>query len=372
MKTIAILCGRYLPGYKDGGPVRSIINLVNSLGEEYNFKIITSDRDHGDEKAYPKISYDKPNRVGHADVWYLKPGDFRVETIKKHTSGVDLIYICGPYNDYAYKTMLMKRLGIIKEPVVIASMGAFSEGAFQIKNVKKKIYISALKALGCFSKIAWSVTSELEKKELQHIVGKKQKCFIAEDLPRSVPDLKIQLHDGPIRVVFLSRISEKKNLLYAIKILRKVNSRVVFDIYGNIEDVGYWKKCEAELQNLPRNIQWNYCGIADSERVIEVFSNYEVFLFPTLGENYGHVIFEALAGGCIPIISDQTPWKELEQKNCGRVFPLSDIDCFSKEIERLATVETDQFERMRRSANEYVKEKYSHSVECTGYRKIFG
>ena len=38
-KDILIIMGRYLPGYKDGGPVRSIKNLVAYLGEEYNFKI---------------------------------------------------------------------------------------------------------------------------------------------------------------------------------------------------------------------------------------------------------------------------------------------------------------------------------------------
>ena len=53
------------------------------------------------------------------------------------------------------------------------------------------------------------------------------------------------------------------------------------------------------------------------KKVIETFSKYDVFLFPTKGENYGHVIFEALAGGCIPIISDQTPWNDIEQAGCG-------------------------------------------------------
>lgn len=49
MKNILILMGRYLPGYKDGGPVRTIVNLVDILGNEYNFNIMTSDRDHGDK-----------------------------------------------------------------------------------------------------------------------------------------------------------------------------------------------------------------------------------------------------------------------------------------------------------------------------------
>lgn len=32
-RRILILNGRYLPGYKDGGPVRSIKNLTDRLGE---------------------------------------------------------------------------------------------------------------------------------------------------------------------------------------------------------------------------------------------------------------------------------------------------------------------------------------------------
>ena len=45
-RDILIIMGRYLPGYKDGGPVRSIKNLTDFLGKEYNFKILTCDRDH--------------------------------------------------------------------------------------------------------------------------------------------------------------------------------------------------------------------------------------------------------------------------------------------------------------------------------------
>ena len=65
-KDILIIMGRYLPGYKDGGPIRSIKNLTDFLGKEYNFKILTCDRDHGDTEAYPNIKVNGWNRVGMA------------------------------------------------------------------------------------------------------------------------------------------------------------------------------------------------------------------------------------------------------------------------------------------------------------------
>ena len=63
-KDILIITGRYLPGYKDGGPVRSIKNLTDFLGDEYNFKLLTCDRDHGDKESYPNIKVNDWNAVG--------------------------------------------------------------------------------------------------------------------------------------------------------------------------------------------------------------------------------------------------------------------------------------------------------------------
>ena len=229
-KTIAILCGRYLPGYKDGGPVRSLVNLVNCLGKQYHFSIITNDRDHGDVEAYPDIKYGSPNRIGDASVYYLKPGDFRLDVIRKMTRNADLIYVCGPYDDYAYKTLFLKKIKLIKQPVVVASMGSFSAGAFRIKNKKKKIFIKICKILGLYDKIVWSVTSQLEEDDVKRIIGRTADCIIAEDLPRIVPQNLGLKKNLTLRVVFISRISEMKNLLYTINILKQISVHIEFDI----------------------------------------------------------------------------------------------------------------------------------------------
>jgi len=51
-KIVLIFVGAYTPGYKAGGPIQSIQNLVECLNNDFEFKIITSDRDIGDSKAY--------------------------------------------------------------------------------------------------------------------------------------------------------------------------------------------------------------------------------------------------------------------------------------------------------------------------------
>ena len=88
-KDILIIMGRYLPGYKDGGPVRSVKNLVDYLGKEYNFKILTCDRDHEDERMYPNIKVNDWNEVGNANVYYVPPKGFKMSLIKELANKCD-------------------------------------------------------------------------------------------------------------------------------------------------------------------------------------------------------------------------------------------------------------------------------------------
>ena len=371
MRTIAILCGRYLPGYKDGGPLRTLVNICDCLGKEYRLKIITNDRDHGDKAPYPNIEYDKPNTVGDAEVWYLKPRGFTFSTIRKLTADADVVYCFGPYDDYAYKSMILKRLGKRKKPLVIASMGVFSESAIKIKSVKKKLFLSICSLFGLFKKVVWSVTSELEEQDVKRHVGKNAVCYIAEDLPRAVPCYVEKKPHSKLRGIFLSRICKMKNLFYALEILQGVKAEIEFDIYGVIEDKSCWELCKKQVEQLPSNVKCVYKGEAKPETVIELFGEYDFFLFPTLGENYGHVIFEALAGGCLPIISDQTPWLNLEEQGIGKILPLQDKQAFVSSIEELCILSQEELLIRQRKAYAYAMEKHEQSIKNTGYRKVF-
>ena len=93
-----------------------------------------------------------------------------------------------------------------------------------------------------------------------------------------------------------------------------------------------------------------------------------MFFFPTLGENYGHVIFEALSVGCIPVISDQTPWHEISLKHAG--YELSLDNDFSKILDELA--KNDCRSQMAKNAVEVARERVAKNQRETGYKKIFG
>lgn len=372
-RNILIIMGRYLPGYKGGGPARSIANLVECLGDEYNFKVVALDRDYGDTKPYENIKINTWNKVGKANVYYVPPKGFTFKLLMQLCKTVDLVYICGCFNDYAIKSLIMKRLNIIKTPIVVAAMGLFSPMAFKIKYRKKKLFIDTFNMLGLFKKIHWSATSKMEIKEINELVRTCDNFFIAQDLPRKVEGQNILKNKqaGELKVVFLSRISRKKNLRYAIQILQHATNSIFFTIYGPKEDMAYWKECETELNKLPPNVRWEYKGNVESNQVVEVLKKEQVFLFPTLGENYGHVIQEALSAGCVCVLSDQTPWQDLSEHQVGWVLSLEEKERFAEVLQNYTDMETSQFQLLSKKAVRYAILNSNDDELATGYRMIF-
>lgn len=374
MKKILIFAGRYLPGYKDGGPVRTLINLTDLLGDEYDMRLAVLDRDHGDREAYANILYNQWNQVGKARVWYYSPGQMQFMFIRKIAHEVDLVYLCGFYNDYGYKTLILNRLNLLwKKPVVVAPMGSFTEGALSQKTLKKRIFISLCKITGLFSNISWSVSSEMEAADLKRVIDKKAKYTIAEDPPRSeILGHRGKMSEaGSIRIAFIARICQHKNLLYLIEQLNHIKATVELSIGGSLQDEEYWSKCQHRLKQLPENISWNYCGEIPSEEIPIFLSDQDALALPTLGENYCHVVFEAMSVGCIPIISDQTPWSWIQEAGCGFVLPLDKTRKFAEKIDEIAAMDAGQKGLISTKAISAAETKVKQALEHSGYRDIF-
>ncbi|HBI22280.1 MAG TPA: group 1 family glycosyltransferase, partial [Legionella sp.] len=134
--------------------------------------------------------------------------------------------------------------------------------------------------------------------------------------------------------------SPTKNLYFALQVLERIESTLVFDVYGPIEDKEYWQVCLDLIEQLPSNIVVNYMGTVTPAQVADVFSAYDLFFFPTLGENYGHVIAESMSVGTPVLLSDQTPWQNLEDDRLGWDLPL-DLALFGRKVEEVASMDAE-------------------------------
>ena len=360
--TVLIFTSYYLPGFKNGGPVRVLRNMCQWLGREYHFRVVTRDRDRGDTKPYEGCAPKLWHQLDGAQVHYLPLPywtPWRLRRVVMETSP-DLLYFHS-FLDPALTIMplVLRRLGLLPYsiPVLVAPHGEFSPGALSLKRTKKLVYLKAAKWLGLYRNVMWHATSPDEERLIRAWWGVHAKVAQAGNLPAKVDELepgcRVPKQAGALHLVFLSRISPKKNLSAALELLAEVKVRVMFDLYGPTEDKEYWDKCQRLIATLPRNVTVSYKGCVRPEAVVTTLSRYDVFLFPTLGENFGYVILEALMAGCPVILSDQTPWRNLSEKQIGFDIPLEHPDVFIRAIEQFAAMREPEFQIWSRGAREY-------------------
>jgi glycosyltransferase involved in cell wall biosynthesis len=60
-----------------------------------------------------------------------------------------------------------------------------------------------------------------------------------------------------------------------------------------------------------------YVGEVDGKRKSEIYQDADLFVLPTLSENFGVVVTEALAHGVPVITTHGAPWADLEAERCG-------------------------------------------------------
>ena len=77
---------------------------------------------------------------------------------------------------------------------------------------------------------------------------------------------------------------------------------------------------------------------------------------PTLGENFGHVVPEALAAGCPVLLSDRTPWHDLEQHGAGWTLPLQSPEAFRRVVQQCTDMPAPEFDRLRTAAIRYAQQ----------------
>ncbi len=335
MFKVLIISPFYSPGFKAGGPIKSITNIVNTLDNKFDFDLITLDRDKGDESPYQSVSSNHWNKLNGSNVFYISPKCISFRNLYKliKESESDIIYLNSLWSvNFSFKIVVLQYLGCLNDKkIFLAPRGELSRGALSIKKYKKKFMLYVFKTFHFYQKIYFHATCEQERDEFIRELGiKHERVFLAKNIP-STPDfkkikIKYKASRGVLRLVFISRISPKKNLHFAIKCLSRVDFSVELDVFGPIEDALYWRQCEALIKQLPSNVKVEYKGVLHSSKVSDTFLNYHAFLFPTLGENYGHVIVEALLVGTKVIISNQTPWRDLRSYNLGYDLPLEESE----------------------------------------------
>lgn len=348
----------FFPGKKYGGPPVSIDNFC-SLMREFQVNIVTHNHDKGESTPYEGIPTRKWVERDNCQVMYLDDSQYNEAVFQKIIDEIhpDILYLQG-----LFQTCILPCLRIAKREglkVILAPRGELCKGAFK-KKYKKIPYILLLKLMGLLKGVVFQSTSEEETAAIGKYLGVDDNriCFTT-NIP-SIPKNKLNKEKkfaGSAKFVFISRIHPKKNLIQALKCLKSVSGTCIFDIYGPIEDEAYWSECQQVFSSMSSDVLVNYCGVLSHDQIAETFGKYDAFIFPTFSENYGHVISESLMSGCIPIISDQTPWTDVNNYQAGWALPISEDDEIINALQLVVSMNDERINKFRDNIRIYLNDK---------------
>ena len=323
----------FLPGYKAGGPIRSVSNMVHALSEDFDFYIVTRNIDLSDDEPYKEVEPNKWHVKYDAHIYYLSADNYSKDTVKELIGEreYNVMYLNSLYSSqYALTPLRIRNKHFPDLKTVLAPRGMLGEGALRTKSLKKVVFLKTTKLFQFFKNITWHATSEDEKKRISKTFGPNAKIIVG--VPISIPvkfdaTNKINKYPGAARFFFIGRVSEHKNISFALDcfLKHKPKGEILFDIFGAAEEQEYLQKIETQIKQLPSNIKVNYKGpIPNEELKIKLQAEYHFMLFPTKGESFSHSIVDSWNSGCPVLISDQTPWLDLEYKSIGWNFDLRD------------------------------------------------
>ncbi|MEP7262900.1 MAG: glycosyltransferase [Bacteroidota bacterium] len=378
-KKIVVLIDWYLPGYKAGGPIQSVANIVQHLKTDYDIAVITTDTDLHETTSYSAVESNKWTVAPDGTrTYYFSKSALNFGNLKKIILGerADFIYINSLFSvNFTILPLLIRKLFLPNRKVVLAPRGMLGKGALNIKPGKKKIFLSASRLFGLFKNITWHASTILEEEEIKSAFGSNSKVITAVNLTssRTLQFISKPKEVNQCKLVFISRIASKKNILPVLRALYRLpdSMNVDFDIYGPIDEADYWKQCEAVIQQAPGNIKINYKGPVENAQVHDVLTNYHFSVLYTQHENFGHSIIEGMAAGCPAIISDQTPWRNLAEQNAGWDVPVDNEKALQPVFTEACLMNQNTYDEWSRAALTFASGIINDEKALTANKSLF-
>lgn len=365
---IFILYPYYWPHFKAGGPTQSLFNLVSLFSHKVSFFVISLDRDIDGALSTKEVQSRRWVSGPNGEQIYFTPR-ITIPLVLRLLCQIrpSTLYINGIFN---FQTTIS---GLISQALfgfntIISPRGMLQSWALKKKSGKKRIFLFFVKFLLSKNQV-WHATDINESKDIERVFRPAGFIFIAPNVPRKVSAFNEQesLIGVKIRLVFLSLINSNKNLHLVINAVNE-NAQFTLDIFGPIADEKYWDFCRKSIKN-QRIV---YRGAIPAWAVPETLKEYHFFVLPTLGENFGHAIFDALASSLPVITTTNTPWQDIEKNKCGFYIDLAKSNSLEKVLKTIISISNEEYQSFRQNSFNYATTYWQQNDYYSHYKFLIG
>ena len=354
---IMVFTDWFYPGSQAGGPIQSLISFMKNSSD--TFFVITRNTDLNSNIPYSNIQPDfwQTSFQENIQVYYVNENSLTEDSILKIYSEInpDRVYLNSMWSPkFTLLPLKVFRSIGFSNNVFLAPRGMLKPAAFKQKGFKKKLFLLLTQINKLYSNITWHATSEIEKEEILQKFPDANIRIAPNISNAEISEIKKEI-TSPFRILTVGRISPEKGYYEALEAIRnwKPNKPVNWDIVG-LEENAELAEALRLLAKERSSIQITLHGHKNQEELKEYYENSHLFFLPSRGENYGHAIAEALCNGIPVLVSDQTPWNNLEEKFAGKSSSINSTT-LAESLDFFFNLSNDDYQLWSQGALNYAK-----------------
>ena len=346
---ILIAIDWYRPAHKAGGPITSIENLVDLLGDEphLEFYVVCGVFDYGEQQSLdvPQETWVTVGKA-HVQYWHPKQLGWKQWMQIYQTLQPDIIHTQGLWSPKFSILPLLVAQRYKKAKIVVSPRGMLTPQALKQKGAMKAGVSFVLKALRAYKNVLFHSTNDQETEEIRlflnqqnsnskagvagaegNLVKKGNAILQMPNVPRNlssaIKQTKRQKQPNELHWVFVGRISPEKNPILLLEALQLLEIPTKGYLIGGCQSETYRQQFEEKIKGLPKQHEVEYMGEKSLEEITDFLGEADVSINTSISENFGHAMAEALSAGVPIIVGPNTPWQNLSEDKSGEVAEYS-------------------------------------------------
>lgn len=296
----------YLPAVRYGGTIHSVHGLCRALARAgHRVRVLTTSVDGpGDSK----VPLDAPLNLDGVAVHYFRSGVFRrlywspplgralVEAMRE----TDLLHV---HSVFLWPTLAATRAArAAGVPYVLSPRGMLVRELIARRSaLAKRAWIALIERRNVEFATAVHCTSELEREEL-HALGLSPRTTFVVPNGVDLPEAASTVARDDSMILYLGRVNWKKGLDRLVEALGRLpRGRLV--IAGNDEE-NLVPRLRALGESVGVSARLSFTGYVEGAAKVKLLREAGVLVLPSVSENFGNAVLEAMAHGC-PVVVTQ-------------------------------------------------------------------
>lgn len=218
-------------------------------------------------------------------------------------------------------------------------------------------------------------TSEQERDSIRTLGSKVPVAIIPNGIELDAFPKEVVHNHGEKKVLlFLSRINPIKGIEYLIDAWKQLDTSLTsqweLHIAGNSDPKDYIYTLKTKVDRLGLSGSIKFIGPVTGEAKMRKYQDSNLFILPTLNENFGNVVAEAMMCECPVITTKNAPWSCLTEDKCGWWIDLS-VENLKNALQEAMLLTDDERHELGKKSRECIVNRFSASSVAKKTMKVY-